>query len=84
MSYHKSKPKTGTLALSRKGGQKVHIVLPDGRTGVVEVVECGGQPVKLGFTFPNDVVIVRDELNRRTPEERALEGTAFGAAGKRF
>lgn len=84
MNRRSPKPPTGTLALSRKGGQKVHLVLPDGRTGTIEVVECGGQPVKLGFTFPNDVVIIRDELNRRTPEERALEGTAFGAPGRRF
>ena len=74
MNRRSPKPPTGTLALSRKGGQKVHLVLPDGRTGTIEVVECGGQPVKLGFTFPN----------RRTAEERALEGTAFGAPGRRF
>lgn len=54
--------KQGTLALMRKCGQKVFVTLPDGRKGVVQVVWVQGENVKLGFSFPKDCPIEREEI----------------------
>jgi sRNA-binding carbon storage regulator CsrA len=54
--------KYGTLALMRKCGQRVFATLPDGRRGVVQVVWTQGENVKLGFSFPKDCPIEREEI----------------------
>ena len=52
------------LVLGRKVGQKIFVP----RYGIeIEVVSIRPDQVKLGFTAPGDVVIVRDDCKRNTP-----------------
>lgn len=51
------------LVLSRMVGEKVRI----GKDVVVEVLGLPGTRVKLGFTAPQEIKILRDEL--QPPEE---------------
>jgi carbon storage regulator CsrA len=54
------------LVLKRKPDQSVRIVGPDGRTVEITVVSVDGRDaVRLGFTAPPDVRIVRSELTAR-------------------
>ncbi len=62
------------LYLSRKVGQSV--VIND--TIEVSVVEVRGKSVKLGFTFPSDVSVLRQEIHQRIQEEnRAAAGASL-------
>lgn len=60
------------LYLTRKIGESVII---NGSTKVT-VVEVRGKTIKLGFTYPPDVSVLRQELYERIQEEnRAAVGT---------
>jgi sRNA-binding carbon storage regulator CsrA len=54
------------LVLSRKEGEEVVLILPDGRRIVVCLVEKYHWGARLGFDAPDDVVVMRREL---LPEE---------------
>lgn len=49
------------LLLSRKPGESIEIVL-DGKVVTVRLLGITGNQVRLGFTAPNDVAIMRTEL----------------------
>ena len=50
------------LILGRQWDQGITLTLPDGRKGHVLVVSIRGNVVRLGFEMPDDVRILRDEL----------------------
>jgi carbon storage regulator CsrA len=56
---------SGWLCLSRKPGETVTLVLPDGREATVRVIELRPDKVRLGFEAPPDVVIFREELREK-------------------
>ncbi len=60
------------LYLSRKVGQSV--VIND--TIEVSVVEVRGKSVKLGFTFPADVSVLRQEIHQRIQDENRAAADA--------
>lgn len=60
------------LVLSRTRGAETYLTLPDGRTCKVTVLDIDQGKVRLGFDFPPDVVIVRDDAAARLP--RANKG----------
>jgi carbon storage regulator len=60
------------LYLTRKVGQSV--VIND--TIEVSVVEVRGKSVKLGFTFPPDVSVLRQEIHQRIQEENRAAAEA--------
>jgi len=72
------------LYLTRKLGQSV--VIND--TIEVQVVDIRGKSIKLGFSFPSDVSVLRRELydriqaeNRRAAEDTAGIAAAIGREG---
>lgn len=58
------------LVLSRKKEEEIHI----GNGIVLRVVAISGDRVRLGFTAPKDVNIVRAELLRRNAEALQKNG----------
>jgi carbon storage regulator len=60
------------LYLTRKIGESV--VIND--TIEVTVVEVRGKSIKLGFTFPPDVSVLRREIHERIQEENRAAATA--------
>lgn len=60
------------LYLTRKVGQSV--VIND--TIEVSVVAVRGKSVKLGFTFPPDVSVLRQEVHQRIQEENVAASGA--------
>lgn len=64
------------LYLTRKVGES--IVINDDIT--IQVVEIRGKSIKLGFEFPPEVTVLRQELYERIQEEnRAATGDADDA-----
>jgi carbon storage regulator len=63
------------LYLTRKIGESV--VIND--TIEVTVVEVRGKSIKLGFTFPPDVSVLRREIHERIQEENRAAATAGGS-----
>lgn len=63
------------LYLTRKIGESV--VIND--TIEVTVVEVRGKSIKLGFTFPPDVSVLRREIHERIKEENRAAATAGGS-----
>lgn len=55
------------LVLSRTRGAETYLTLPDGRTCKVTVLDIDQGKVRLGFEFPPDVLIMRDDAAVRTP-----------------
>jgi carbon storage regulator len=53
------------LVMSHTTGDVIHI----GDDIKVEVVQCGGGRVKLGFTAPKETRILRDKVKRRIEQE---------------
>lgn len=47
---------------TRAAKRRIRVVLPDGRHGWVEIFEAKYGLARLGFEFPRDVVISREEL----------------------
>ena len=66
------------LVLGRKVGERVRIVSPDGWEGWITVVELfqGRKAVRIGFEFPREVVILREEVQDDSKEPRHAEGEA--------
>ena len=62
------------LVLTRKADQSIEI---DGRI-TVHVVRLKGNCVRLGIQAPEDVLIVRSELNEWTPPDDVLGSAASG------
>lgn len=73
------------LVLKRTFGSpldRVHIVLPDGRQVVVQVVDFGdGGHCRLGVTAPADVRIYRGELFARIDLDAPTPAGVADAAG---
>lgn len=55
------------LSLSRLPGERLILILPDGRRIVVEAVNVQRGRVTLGVEAPQDVRIFREELLERSP-----------------
>ena len=51
------------LVLSRRENERIRL----GDSIVVTVVKVGGDRVRLGIEAPSDVLVLRGELERRTP-----------------
>jgi carbon storage regulator len=60
----------GMLYLTRKAGESIII---DDKIEIV-VVEVRGKTIKLGFTFPEGVSVLRRELHERIRAERVGRG----------
>ena len=60
------------LYLTRKVGQSVMI----NDTIEVSVVEVRGKSIKLGFTFPNDVAVLRREIYDKVQAENRAAAEA--------
>lgn len=55
--------RTPTICLSRKVGQRIILILPDGRRVAVEVAERDGRDLtRLRVTAPEDVGVWREEI----------------------
>ena len=63
------------LYLTRKIGESV--IIND--TIEVTVVEVRGKSIKLGFTFPPEVSVLRREIHDRIKEENRAAATAAGS-----
>lgn len=63
------------LYLTRKLGESVMI----NDTVEVTVVEVRGKSIKLGFTFPPEVTVLRREIFDRIQEENRAAAAAGGA-----
>lgn len=53
------------LVISRKKHEKVIVEIPPSdvpRTLVLQVIRCGGAPIRLGFEGPEEIRILRSEL----------------------
>lgn len=50
------------LVLSRKESQRIRL----GDEIVITVLRLGGEKVRLGIEAPKDMLVLRDELERRT------------------
>ena len=50
------------LVLTRKRNERIHILVPGGPTIIVQVAQIETDQIRLGFTAPRDVRIVREEL----------------------
>ena len=61
------------LYLTRKVGESV--IINDNIE--VSVVEVRGRSIKLGFTFPKDVTILRQELYERIQAENKAAAASF-------
>ena len=59
------------LVLTRRRGEWVHLLCPDGTEIRLVVVSAEGGTVRLAFDAPAEVAIVRDDARRRTPEHRS-------------
>lgn len=53
------------LVLSAHPGDKVHVILPDGRRAIVSVTRISTDKVRLGFEAPADIKIWRGNLLER-------------------
>lgn len=50
------------LVLTRQKNEEIVVTFPDGRRGIIGVVEIRGDKVRLGIEFPKDVEINRREV----------------------
>lgn len=57
------------LVISRKLDERLRITLPDGRTVWAVIVEIGEGRVRIGIDAPRDVLVMRDEVVRRSLED---------------
>ena len=68
----------GVLYLTRKIGETI-VINDDIR---VTVVEIRGKSIKLGFTFPSDVSVLREELYERIQAENRAAAESAGEVFK--
>jgi sRNA-binding carbon storage regulator CsrA len=64
------------LLLERKRNEKVKVVSPSGEHCFVQVIRDKGDKVVLGFQFPKDYKILRDELE---PHGAPIDSSAKAA-----
>lgn len=57
------------LSISRRAGERTHLILPSGERVVIELVEVDRGKVKLRFDAPASVKIWREELLTRVQLE---------------
>lgn len=57
------------LCLGLKLGKMITMTFPDGTQVVLRLYEIGQGQVKIGFSAPRDVRILRNELIEETPRE---------------
>jgi carbon storage regulator len=62
------------LVLSRKESQRIRL----GDSIVVTIVKISGDKVRVGIEAPADVLVLRDELETRTPPTELAALTADG------
>lgn len=74
----------GFLCLSRREGQRLHLLLPDQREITIAVMEMDsyGKKVRLGVQAPSDVLVAREEVREQwglppRPGAAAEEGMRF-------
>lgn len=67
------------LVLSRHREESVHL----SDSIVVQVLAIKGDRVRLGFTAPQDVRIVRSELLRKSPGQLTSEAASSDDAGRK-
>ena len=67
------------LVLSRHREESVHL----SDSIVVQVLSIKGDQVRLGFTAPRDVQIVRSELLRKSPGQLKSEAASRDDAGRK-
>ncbi|HVT27780.1 MAG TPA: carbon storage regulator [Lacipirellulaceae bacterium] len=58
------------LVLSRKESQRIRL----GDSIVITIVKISGDKVRVGIEAPNNVLVLRDELETREPQVPAAEG----------
>lgn len=56
------------LILNRKSDERIVFLLNDGRQITILVTSVQGKNVKVGIEAPRDVVILREELQKRRPQ----------------
>ena len=61
------------LVLTRRRGEWVHLLCPDGTEIRLVVVSAEGGAIRLGFDAPREVVIARAEVDPRTRAGRGNE-----------
>ena len=59
------------LVLTRRRGEWVHPLCPDGTEIRLVVASAEGGAIRLGFDAPAEVAIVRDDARRRDPAHRS-------------
>ena len=64
------------LVLSRRERERIKI----GDSIVITIVRVAGDKVRIGIEAPANVVVLRDELEARTPETLPIDG-GLAAAG---
>ena len=62
------------LVLSRKLGERLMLLLPDGGAVAVSVEYLGNTNVKLGIDAPEDVAVLREELVVQDTQTISREG----------
>ena len=60
------------LVLSRKESQRIRL----GDSIVITIVKISGDKVRVGIEAPNNVLVLRDELEPRTEKEQQLPAEA--------
>lgn len=56
------------LILNRKSDERIVFLLNDGRQITILVTSVRGKNVKVGIEAPKDVLILREELQKRRPQ----------------
>ncbi|WP_347242754.1 carbon storage regulator [Thermogutta sp.] len=60
------------LILNRKSDERIVFLLSDGRQITILVTSVRGKNVKVGIEAPKDVLILREELQKRRPQCEAI------------
>jgi carbon storage regulator len=64
------------LVLSRKESQRIRL----GDSIVITIVKISGDKVRVGIDAPNNVLVLRDELEPREPASAGVPPTVVSAA----
>lgn len=71
------------LILNRKSDERIVFLLNDGRQITILVTSVRGKNVKVGIEAPKDVLILRDELQKRRPQCEAISQLPTPEAAER-